>query len=317
MPEWIREKIAIVGSGSVGASIAYACLGRGVAGKIAFYDSDRSDVQTQVLALTDGVHFVLPAQVEGSDDIEICRGADVVVIAAGTKQKAGQSRMELAAANAVMCRELVPKLLAVAPESVLLVVTDPVDVITYVALKLSGLPAQRVMGSGTVLESDRFRMLIARRCRVAADDVHAYIAGEQGESQIPLWSSASIASILLKDWAVPGHGKLTVRDRTEIFQNAKDAARQIIANKGMASFGVGMAATQILESILRDENRVLTVSSLLNGYHGISDVCLSVPCIVNAKGVEQALPIPLNANEEAGLKNSAEQVRTTLVQLGL
>jgi L-lactate dehydrogenase len=294
MSDQATKKVAVVGAGSVGATIAYACLVRGVAGRVVLYDVNRAKVEAEVLDLTHGLQFVPSANVEGSDDIEVCRDADVIVITAGAKQKPGQSRMDLAGANAAICKEMVPKLAKVAPNSVMLLVTNPVDVITYIAQKLSGFPVQRVFGSGTVLDSSRFRMLIARRCNVAVANVHAYIAGEHGESEIPLWSSAAIGSILLKDWAVPGHGKLTVRDRTEIFQNVKNAAQQIIAGKGATNFAIGLATARILESVLRDENRILPVSSLLTDYRGISDVCLSVPSIVKAIGVEHALAVPMN-----------------------
>ena len=222
-------KIAIVGAGSVGATIAYACIVRGISNHIALFDINKAKVQSEVLDLNHGLQFVPPATVEGSDDLEVCRDASIVVITAGAKQKQGQTRMDLAGANAKILRELVPKLMGVAPNAIYLLVTNPVDVMTYIMLKLSGLPARRVIGSGTVLDSSRFRFLIARRLKVAVQNVHAYIAGEHGESEIPLWSSASVANIPLHQWAVAGHGKLSVMDRSEIFQNVKDAAQQIIA----------------------------------------------------------------------------------------
>src|SRR5687767_1887633 len=284
------SRIAIVGAGSVGATVAYACLIRGVGKQIALFDVNRAKVDAEVLDLNHGLQFVPMATVEGSDDVGACADADVVVITAGAKQKPGQTRMDLATANADICRKLVPQLLSVAPNAVFLLVTNPVDVITYVTLKLTGLPPQRVLGSGTVLDSSRFRYLIARRCNVAVQNVHAYIVGEHGETEIPLWSSASIANIPLHDWAVPQHGKLTVRDRTEIFQNVKQAAAQIIAGKGATNYAIGLATAKILEALLRDENRILPVSSLLKEYgageDAIDDVCLSVPCIVNGGGVE-------------------------------
>jgi L-lactate dehydrogenase len=185
-------------------------------------------------------------------------------------------------------------------------------VVTYAALKVSGLPRKRVLGSGTVLDSSRFRYLIAERCRVAVQSVHAVIAGEHGDSEVPLWSSATIGNVPLSEWAVQGHGKLTVRDRTEIFQRVKEAAYQIIKGKGASNLAIGLATARILEAILRDENRVLPVSSLLEGWRGIGDVCLSVPCIVGRGGVGPALPVPLSENEEAGLRNSADVVREAI-----
>jgi L-lactate dehydrogenase len=313
-------KVAIVGAGSVGATIAYACLLRGVAKQIALFDVKREKVDAEVLDLNHGLQFVPMATLEGSDDVGVCAAADVIVITAGAKQKPGQTRMDLAGANAEICRKLVPDLLRVAPDAIYLLVTNPVDVITYVTLKLTGLPPQRVLGSGTVLDSSRFRYLIARRCNVAVQNVHAYIVGEHGDSEIPLWSSASIANIPLKDWAVPRHGKPTVRDRTEIFQNVKDAAYQIVAGKGATNYAIGLATAKILEALLHDENRILPVSSLLRNYgegeHAIDDVCMSVPCIVNRGGVEQALGASMNDAERAGLRNSAEIIRDAIRSLG-
>ena len=316
MAERTTSKIAIVGAGSVGATIAYACLIRGVGKQIALFDVNRAKVDSEVLDLNHGLQFVPMATVEGSDDVGVCADADIVVITAGAKQKQGQTRMDLATANADICRKLVPKLLSVAPNAIFLLVTNPVDVITYVTLKLTGLPAHRVLGSGTVLDSSRFRFLIAERCRVAVQNVHAYIVGEHGDSEIPLWSSATIANILLHEWAVPRHGKLTVRDRTEIFQNVKDAAQQIIQGKGATNYAIGLSTAKILEALLHDENRVLPVSSLLKDFQGIDDVCLSVPSIVNRGGVEQPLPIKLNDAELAGLRNSAEQIKQAIRQVG-
>jgi L-lactate dehydrogenase len=309
-------KLAIIGAGSVGAAITYSCLIRGVANSIVLYDLDEKKVTAETLDLNHGLQFVPMATLEGSSDIGICKDADVIAITAGAKQKPGQSRLDLAAANAKICREMIPKLIAIAPNAILLLVTNPVDVITYVAQKISGWPVARVFGSGTVLDSSRFRFLIAKRLKVSVQNVHAYIAGEHGDSEIPLWSSASVANIPLSEWAVQGHGKLTVRDRVEIFENVKTAAQQIIAGKGATNYAIGLATARILEAILNDENRVLPVSSLLNDYHGISDVCMSVPCIVNRKGVQTALPIPLNEAEIAGLRNSAEVVKGVIRAVG-
>ena len=316
MTEGPLSKIAIVGAGSVGATIAYACLIRGVGKRIALYDVNRAKVDAEVLDLNHGLQFVPMATLEGSDDLAVCAGANVLVITAGAKQQPGQTRMDLLAANAAIFRQLVPKLMAVAPQAIFLIVSNPVDVMTYATLKLSGLPKQRVLGSGTVLDSSRFRFLIARRCDVAVQNVHAYIIGEHGDSEIPLWSSASIANVPLHEWSVPGHGKLSVRDRTEIFQNVKTAAYQIIQGKGATSYAIGLATAKILEAILHDENRILPVSSLLKDYQGIDDVCLSVPSIVNRGGVEQALAIKMNDAELGGLRNSAEQIKSAIAQAG-
>ena len=171
------NKLAVIGAGSVGATIAYACMARGVAQQVVLYDTNRAKVDAEVLDLNHGLQFAPMATIEGSDDVGICADANVVVVTAGAKQNPGQSRMELAKANADICRKLIPPLVRLAPNATFLLVTNPVDVITYVAQKLSGLPPRRVFGSGTVLDSSRFRFLIARRCNVAVQNVHAYIVG--------------------------------------------------------------------------------------------------------------------------------------------
>lgn len=315
MPERV-SKVAIVGAGSVGATIAYAAMVRGVAKQIALYDVNRPKVEAEVLDLNHGLQFVPMATLEGSDDVEVCAGADVVVITAGAKQKPGQTRMELAGANVELCKGLVPQLLRVAPNAVLLVVTNPVDVITYVVQKLSGLPVKRVFGSGTVLDSSRFRFLLARHLDVAVQNVHAFIVGEHGDSELPLWSSATIGGVPLVQWAVPGRARLTEEDKAHIFDNVRTAAYQIIRGKGATNYAIGLATAQILEAVLYDEQRVLPVSSRLEGYQGIGDVCLSVPSIVNRTGVEAVLEVPLSEQELQGLRHSADTIRQAIRTLG-
>ena len=315
MPERV-SKVAIIGAGSVGATIAYAAMIRGVAKQIALYDVNRAKVDAEVLDLNHGLQFVPMATLEGSDDIGVCAGADVVVITAGAKQKPGQTRMELAGANVELCRTLVPQLLKVAPNALLLVVTNPVDVLTYVVQKLSGLPTRRVFGSGTVLDSSRFRFLLARYLNVAVQNVHALIAGEHGDSEIPLWSTASVGGVPLLQLKMPGIAPLTEEDRTHIFDNVRNAAYHIIRGKGATNYAIGLATAQILEAVLNDEQRVLPVSSLLEGYLGIQDVCMSVPSIVNRRGVEAVLELPLNDLEREGLHRSADTIRHTIRTLG-
>ena len=310
------SKIGIIGAGSVGATVAYACLIRGVSKEICLYDTDRTKVEAEVLDLNHGMQFVQMASVCGSDDMQVLSGADVIVITSGGKQKGVQTRMELAVGNADMLKQLIPDLLRVAPNATLLMVTNPVDVLTYIALKLSGLPREKVFGSGTVLDSSRFRCLIAQKCKVAVQNVHAYIAGEHGDSEIPLWSSATISNIPLAQWAVPGHGHLSAEDQQKIFFNVRTAGYQILRGKGVTNYAVALAVSRVLEAVLHNEGRILPVSSLLTDYRGMSNVCLSIPCIVNRSGVEQPLPIPMSAAEETGLKASAEAITKVVRSLG-
>ena len=309
-------KVGIIGAGSVGATIAYAAMIRGVARQISLFDIARSKVDAEVLDLNHGQLFAPQATVDGSDDVEVLRNSDVIVMTAGAKQNPGQTRLDLAAANANICAKLLPRVMEVAPDAILLLVTNPVDVITQVALKLTGLPWERVIGSGTVLDSSRFRYLVAKHCQVAVQNVHAYIAGEHGDSEIPLWSSATIGSIPLSQWAVTDHGRLTQADKDQIVHNVKDAAYQVIQGKGATNYAVGLAVTNILEAILYDERRVLPVSGLLRGFRGMEDTCLSLPRIVSRKGIEAPLPIPMTVDEESGLQESAGRIREVVRGLG-
>jgi L-lactate dehydrogenase len=310
-------RIAIVGAGSVGATLAYACLIRGVGRTIALYDVDAARTRAEVLDLNHGLQFVPMATVVGSDDLEVCRSADLVVVTAGAKQRPGQTRLELAGANVALCRELVPRLLEVAPDAILLLVTNPVDVVTYAALRFSGLPPNRVFGSGTVLDSSRLRLLVAQHCGVAVQNVHAYVAGEHGDSELPLWSSAFIGSVPLLRWNVPGRPALDATARAEIVRRVVGSAEEVIRGKGATNYAVGLAAARIIEAVLYDERQVLPVSSLLDGFAGIGDVCLSVPSVIDRAGIDTVLPVPLSDEEAAGLRRSADAVRGVIRKLGL
>ena len=311
--------IVVIGAGGVGATLAYACLIRGVARRIVIYDVNRAKAEAESLDLNHGLQFVPAAIVEGTDDLEACRGADVVVITAGAKQKAGQTRMDLATANTEICRKVVPRLVELAPEARLLLVTNPVDVITQVTLALSGLPPRRVIGSGTVLDSSRFRYVLAQRLDVAVQNVHAYIVGEHGDSEIPLWSSATIGGIPLADWELPGGGTLGALERDEIFTSVRDAAYQIIKGKGATNYAVGLAAARILEALFGDENRILPVSGPVDGHpglEGLTGVCLSLPRVVDRHGAGPALRVPMDGEERAGLRKSAETIQAAVRSLG-
>ena len=309
------SKVAIVGAGSVGVTLAYACLIRGVTTHLALYDVNADKVRAEVADLNHGLQFVASASVTGSDDIEVCRDADIVVVTAGAKQQPGQSRLELAEANVAICRTLIPALLDVAPDAILLLVTNPVDVLTYATVRFSGLPAHRVLGSGTVLDSSRLRLLLARHCQVAVQSVHAHIAGEHGDSEIPLWSSATIGAVPLLEWAVPGRPPLDAEARERIFHDVVNAAEMIIRGKGATNYAVGLAGARIIQAVVRDERAVLPVSSLLADRGG--DVCLSMPSIVDRSGVQAVLPVPLSDAERKGLDRSSETVRGVIADVGL
>ena len=310
-------KIAIVGAGHVGATLAYACMIRGTGKSIALYSRTAEKVQAEVLDLQHGLQFVPMATVTGSDDVEVCRGADVLVLTVGGVPQPGQTRLDLAGESVAICRDLLPPLLEVAPDAVVLVVTNPVDVVTYAALKILGLPSGQVLGSGTVLDSSRLRSLIARHCGVAVQSVHAYIAGEHGDSEIALWTSATVGAVPILQWDDRRLPPLSAADRDDILRQVIQAGYQILRVKGYTNYAVALAAARIIEAVLYNEHQVLPVSSLLTGYCGISDVCLSVPSVVNRTGVLRVMPVPLSEDERNGLHHSARAVRSVIDQLGL
>jgi len=310
-------KVSIVGAGAVGTAIAYAAQIRGVCRNLALYDLNSKKVRAEVLDLNHGMQFTPMTQIIGGDDLAVCAGSDVVVVTAGAKQKPGQTRLDLAAANVAMCRDLVPRLVDLAPDAVLLLVTNPVDVVTFAAQTYSGLPTKRVFGSGTVLDSSRLRFLIAVHTGVAVQNVHAYIAGEHGDSEVPLWSTATIGGIPVQDWAPAGRPPLDEKARTAIYESVVSSAYEIIAGKGATSLAIGLAVSRILEAILNDEHRVLPVTSRLDDVHGLSDVCLSMPAIVGRGGIESVLPTPLSQTELDQLTQSARTVTEAARSLGL
>ena len=307
----------MVGAGAVGTAIAYAAQIRGVCRQLALFDLNAEKVRAEVLDLNHGLQFTPMARITGSDELAVCADADVVVITAGAKQRPGQTRLDLAAANVAMCRELVPALVELAPDALVLVVTNPVDVVTYAALQFSGLPSQRVFGSGTVLDSSRLRFLIAEHTGVAVQNVHAYIAGEHGDSEVPLWSTATIGGVPVRDWGAAGERPLDETARALIHNRVVTSAYEIIAGKGATSLAIGLAVSRILEAALNDEHRVLPVTSRLDGVHGLSDVCLSMPAVVGRAGVERVLATPLSDGEREQLVASAQTVRAAARDLGL
>lgn len=307
--------VAIVGAGAVGSTMAYALMLRGVARRVVLHDVNATKVRAEVLDLAHGIQFTPMTEIDGSDDIEICRGADLVVVTAGAKQKPGQSRMELAEATVGLMRTLVPRLVEVAPDATFVMVTNPVDVVTGAALQLSGLPSNRVFGSGTVLDSSRLRFLISQACGVAVQNVHAYMLGEHGDSEIPIWSSASIGGVPLEQWERQT-GDLQAAERDEIARQVVNSAYEIIEGKGATNYAVGLAGSRIIEAVLRSERRVFPVSTQLHDWHGIDGVCMSVPVLVDGAGAHDPLDIPVSERELELLRASAESIRETSRRLG-
>jgi len=307
--------VVIIGAGSVGTTIAYSIMLQGLSSQLTLVDVNREKCEAEVKDLIHGLRFVPSVRVRAGE-IKDCAGADIVVVTAGAKQKPGQSRLDLAQTNADIFRRMIPEIAEAAPDAILLVVSNPVDVLTYAAGKLHGAGPQRVIGSGTVLDTSRFVTLIAERIGVNVRNVHAHIVGEHGESELPLWSSAHIANIPLARFEPVGRGPLTYQERHDIVENVRHAAGQIIAAKGATNWAIGLATARIVEAVLRDEDAILTVSRCLDHFHGISDVCLSVPCMVNRAGALPLKSVPLSDLELRELMKSGDIVREAARSVG-
>jgi L-lactate dehydrogenase len=312
-----RSKVAIVGAGNVGSAFAFSLMISGLAREIALIDSDRKRAAGECMDLNHGASFVPPANIY-SADYDGCRGANVIVITAGVKQKPGQTRIDLAQDNVEIFKKIIPKIVKYAGETILLVVTNPVDILAYITLKLSGLPSTKVMGSGTVLDSSRFRYLISEHCHVDPRNVHAYIIGEHGDTELAVWSRANIGGIPLAKYCPVCLKRCNYdKELKGIFEEVRSAAYKIIETKGATYYAIALALVRIVGAILRDEDSILPVSSLINNYYGISDVCLSIPSLVNRNGVVKFLRLELSSREQGQLRHSAKTLKEIIDNIKL
>jgi len=309
-------KIAVVGVGAVGSTVAYATMIRGLATELVLIDARREKAEGEAMDLSHGLSFVPPAEVWAGDYGD-CQGAEIVVLSAGVASLPGESRLDLLEKNSAIFKEVVLQVARHNREGILLVITNPVDVLTYLTVKLSGQPSKRVIGSGTALDSARFRYLLSEHCGVDPRNVHAYIIGEHGDSEVAVWSLANISGVRLEEYCLICDRGCTRAEREEIFQRVRQAGPEIIERKGATYYAIGLAATTIMESILRDQRSVLPVSSLLEGQYGLREVCLSLPSIVDREGVKRVLELPLNENEIKGLERSARILKEAAASLGL
>ena len=310
------SRVVVIGAGNVGATYAYALLISGLVSEIVVLDRDEARLRGHVMDLNHGVSFVRPVIVRAGD-YEDGREADLIVITAGAAQKVGETRLDLVHRNVGIFKEIIPQIMATGTNAPFLIATNPVDVMTYAALKLSGLPKNRVIGSGTVLDTARFRYLLSEHCQIDPSNVHAYIIGEHGDSEVPVWSLANIAGMRFSEYCpVCGKNCGPLR-KQQIFEEVKNAAYEIIKGKGSTYYAIGLALVQITEAILRNEFSVLTVSSLLEGEYGINDVCLSLPSVVCREGISKRIDLKLSAEEEEQLRQSAEVIKAVCKEIDL
>ncbi len=309
-------KIVIVGAGAVGSTFAYSLLIHGLASQIVIIDINRDRAEGEVMDLTHGMPFAFPTRIWAGEYSD-CEDADIVVIAADKGQRIEQSRLELAQGNFKLFKEIVPNITKYNKDCILLVVSNPLDVMTYAALKLSGFSRQRVIGSGTALDTARLRYLLGEHLHIDPRNVHAYIIGEHGDSEVPVWSLANVAGIRLKDYCPVCQIPYDLDKFNELFLEVRNAGYEIIKRKGRTFYAVALAMTKIVESILRNESAILTVSCFLENYHEVSDVCLSVPVILDRSGVRDVIKLQLEDKEVADFRKSAAIVANVARSLGL
>lgn len=289
----------------VGATAAYSLLHSGAASRMLLVDADRRRAEGEAMDLGHAMPFNRPCSIEVGDFPELA-GSDVVVISAGAAQKPGETRLDLVGRNAAIFRDMIPRIAAAAPHAILIIATNPVDVMTLAALRYSGLPDGQVIGSGTILDTARFRYLLGRHFAVDARNVHGYIIGEHGDSEVAVWSGTDIAGVKLADFAAQTGRSLTDDDKARIYEDVRHAAYHIIERKRATYYAIGSGLVRLVEAVLRDQSTVFSVSARMTGQYGVNDVCLSLPCVVNRRGIARVITLDLDPAETDGFRRSAQ-----------
>ncbi|MGL4848946.1 MAG: L-lactate dehydrogenase [Clostridium sp.] len=299
-----KRKISIIGAGFVGATTAFALMNSGIATEICVYDINMDKAMGEVMDLVHGTSFVKPVNIYAGS-LEETKGSDIVIITAGAGQKEGETRLDLIEKNYNIFKGFVPKIAELSPKSILLVVSNPVDVLAYITYKLSGFPKERVIGSGTVLDTSRLKYVLGKYLNVDNKNVHSYVIGEHGDSEVVTWSNARVAGEDIDLYAEHLELAWDKEIKKVIEDDVKNAAYEIISRKKATYFAVALAINKIVEAIYRNSNSILTVSTLFEGQYGIDDMYLAIPSVVSGKGVERIIDIPLSEDEEKKLKESA------------
>ncbi len=308
-------KVAIIGAGNVGSTLAYTLLLRDVASRVSLIDVNREKAEGEALDLAHGASYLDNVEIR-AEGYEGVADADVVVITAGRGRKPGESRLDLARGNAAIMEDV---LAGIAPHyrgAVVIVVSNPMDVLTYVAVKRLPAPHTRVIGSGTSLDSSRFRYLLGQEFAIDPRNIHASVIGEHGDSSVPVWSMASLGQVPLTRYAPPGGASLDEAGRERIRQAVVSAGKEVIQRKGATFYAVALSVARIVEAILDDEKSVLTVSSYIERFEDVSDVCLSLPAVLGRSGIRELMPIVLDDTERRQLAASAAMLKETIHELG-
>ncbi|TXT60833.1 MAG: L-lactate dehydrogenase [Promethearchaeota archaeon] len=310
----ITSKISIIGCGNVGMAFAYAAIIKAIAREFVLVDIDMERIKGEVMDLNHTAPFTKTINIKAGEYSDI-KNSDLVVITAGKNQEPGQTRLDIAQGNVDLFKKIIPKIYKYAPDAIYLVVSNPVDILSYAAYKISGKEHREIIGSGTTLDTARLRFKLSEHCEVDPRNVHAYILGEHGDTEFPVWSRALIGGLLFDDYCHLCF-KRDLCDREEqidaIFTQVKNSAYKIIDKKRETSYGIGLSLVRISQAIINDENAILPVSCLISDYLGIDDVFLSLPRVLNKKGVRETLKLKLNKEEEKDLKHSADTLKDVL-----
>lgn len=310
-----KQKCAIIGCGFVGATIAFALTQKSLFSELVLIDSNHAKAEGEAMDLSHGLPFAHPMKVYTGDykDIADCY---LIIITAGTAQRPNETRLDMVHKNVEIFKSIIPNITKYNNSAILLVVSNPVDILTYCTIKLSGFPAGRVLGSGTVLDTARLKYHLGQQLCVDSRSIHAFIIGEHGDSELAVWSSANVSGIDLEDF----HGLCSsCREVSfnQTYENVRDSAYEVIERKGATYYGIAMAVTKIVLAIIRDEHSVLPVSGYVDGHYGLSDLCIGVPSIVGSNGIEKVLDIPLNEEENERLINSVKTLKKVISELDI
>ena len=310
------QKAAIIGCGFVGTSIAFSLVQKGIFSELVLIDANEKKAEGEAMDLSHGLPFTKPMEIRAGsyEDIADCA---MIIITAGANQKPGETRLDLVHKNVEIYKSIIPKIVEKNQEATLLIVSNPVDIMTYVALKLSGYPRHKVIGSGTVLDTARLKYLLSRHLDVDSRSIDAFIIGAHGDSELAVWSAANVSGIPLNHFCELRGYFDHMESMDRIYQSVRDSAYEIIEKKGATYYGVAMAVCRIAESVIRNEHSIMPISVYLDGLYGLHDICLSIPTVVGQEGAEKVLDIPLDLMEMGKLVYSAEELKKIIGELEL
>lgn len=305
------RKVVIVGTGAVGTAYAYSLINQGFITELVLIDINEEKAKGEAMDLIHGMAFASSNIDVKSGNYEECSDADIVCIAAGANQKPGETRLQLLENNAEIMKSITKEVVKSGFDGIFLIASNPVDILSYICQKESGFPASRVIGSGTILDTARFKVLLSEYFEIDPRNVHAVIIGEHGDSEVPVWSQASIGTENLDKVLERRNNKNDIDELNKIFIQVRDAAYEIIKRKDVTNFGIGMSLVRITKAILNNEHSILTVSCLLEDKYGQNDIYMSVPAVVNQKGIKDIIELDLNEKERMQFQKSATTIRET------